>query len=67
MHALPGGGYAVGVAPKSSSDPARRNGAEPKSAPPAVTGDRSRDEVMSDFRKVAGPLRGRNRGQKPKA
>lgn len=27
----------------------------------------SRDAVVSDFRKVAGPLRGRNRVQKPKS
>jgi len=28
---------------------------------------KSRKEVMSDFRKIAGPLRGRNRDRKPKS
>ncbi len=28
---------------------------------------RKRDAVLSDFEKVAGPLRGHNRDQKPKA
>lgn len=28
---------------------------------------RKRDAVMSDFEKVAGPLRGQNRDRKPKA
>ena len=27
----------------------------------------SREAVLADFRKIAGPLRGRNRDQKPKA
>lgn len=33
----------------------------------AAPSRRSRDEVIGDFEKVAGPLRGRNRGQRPKA
>ena len=30
-------------------------------------GRRTRDSVLRDFEKVAGPLRGQNRDQKPKA
>lgn len=38
----------------------KRKRAAPKKA-------RSREAVLTDFRKIAGPLRGRNRDQKPKA
>lgn len=33
----------------------------------AKRGRKSRDAVLRDFEKIAGPLRGRNRDQKPKA
>ncbi len=42
----------------------RQNAAKPK--PVSGESSKSRDEVLSDFRKIAGPLRGRNRDRKPK-
>ncbi|MDQ3588129.1 MAG: hypothetical protein M3375_07275 [Actinomycetota bacterium] len=39
----------------------------PKALKQPVETPRDREAVLSDFRKVAGPLRGRNRGKSPKA
>jgi hypothetical protein len=39
----------------------------PKPPSEVKTGDRKRSDVMKDFEKVAGPLRGQNRDRKPKA
>ena len=39
---------------------------ERKAAKAPDASAKSRDAVLEDFRKVAGPLRGRNRDRKPK-
>jgi hypothetical protein len=39
---------------------------KPSKRPVPERDKRSREEVLSDFRKIAGPLRGRNRDEKPK-
>jgi len=40
---------------------------DPKPSKKVAVPSRDRSAVLEDFRKVAGPLRGRNRDQKPKA
>jgi hypothetical protein len=61
---------------EAKADRAKRDHdrAQKKSEGPSITnaaadppGDRDRDEVMSDFERISGPLRGQNRDRKPKA
>lgn len=48
----------------NAKTPGQRSTPAPKSK---VEAKRSRDAVLSDFRKIVGPLRGQNRDRKPKA
>jgi hypothetical protein len=59
------GEYPQEAMARTDTDPPRRNGKPTATRKGGL--DRSRDAVMADFRRIAGPLRGRNRGQKPKA
>ena len=46
---------------------ARRTSKPKPERPKPADASRDRNAVLEDFRRIAGPLRGRNRDQKPKA